>query len=326
MRETVLPYLCCPVCKGALSLDATEREGPHVLTGALACAACRRAFPILGGVPRLLPGALPEDLAFTAQNFGASWKLWKEIHDERYRWQFLRWVQPLRPEDFQGRVVLDCGCGKGRHLRVVQSFGCAAAVGVDLSAAVDVAFANTRELENVHVVQGDIGRLPLKGGFDLAYSIGVLHHTPEPGKSFAALAAQVRPGGRVCCWVYGRENNGWLVHVVNPIRIGLTRHLPSACVQALAWLLALVLFAGIYLFYLPLSKLGAQPFYAAYMLYLRDLGFAETRHIVYDHLIAPTAFYLRKEEVERWFDAAALGERTLSWVQKVSWSGVGKKQ
>jgi SAM-dependent methyltransferase/uncharacterized protein YbaR (Trm112 family) len=325
MRERLLDFLRCPLCHGPLALSAGRREGAHVMEGALACAACARSFPIIAGIPRLLPGPLPPAVAFTAQSFGQSWKIWKDIHDERYRWQFLRWLQPLQPEDFKDRVVLDGGCGKGRHLRVAAQFGARECIGVDLSEAVEVAFANTREFENVHVVQADLCQLPLAGGFDLAYSIGVLHHTPDPARSFAALAAQVRPGGTVACWVYGRENNGWIVCLVNPVRIGLTRYLPAFVVRGLAWVLASVLFAAIWLVYVPLAKLGLKPFYADYLMYLRDLGFAETRHIVYDHLIAPTAFYLRKAEVERWFDAAGLAPRTLSWVQKVSWAGVGKK-
>lgn len=324
MREGLLNYLRCPLCRGRLDLQAGERDGPHILSGTLSCAACRRDFPILAGVPRMLPGELPADLALTARNFGESWKIWKDIHDERYRWQFLRWLQPLQPADFQDRVILDAGCGKGRHLRVVAQFGAQEAIGVDLSAAVDVAFANTRELEHVHVVQGDLYHLPFAGGFDLGYSIGVLHHTPDPRAAFEKFAAQVRPGGTVACWVYGRENNGWIIYGVNPIRIAITRHLPALVVRGLAGCLAAVLFAAIYLCYVPLSKLNLRPFYADYLLYLRDLGFRETRHIVYDHLIAPTAFYLLKEEVAGWFRAAGLPEPSLSWVQKVSWAAVAR--
>lgn len=325
MRETLLELLCCPVCRVDLALDAETREGEEILSGKLRCGGCGKEYLVIGGVPRMLPDALPEDMALTAKNFGQSWKLWKDIDDERYRWQFLRWVQPLQPEDFKGKTVLDCGCGKGRHLRVAAQFGTSQIVGVDLSEAVDVAFANTRDLKNVHVVQADIYRLPLKGNFDLAYSVGVLHHTPDPGKSFQSMTQQVRADGTVACWVYGRENNWWIVKVVNPLRIGITRHLPSWMVRAIAWVLATVIFCGIYLVYVPAHWIGLKPFYADYMLYLKDLGFAEARHIVYDHLIAPTAFYLRKDEVAAWFETAKIPAPTLSWVQKVSWAGVGRK-
>ena len=66
--------------------------------------------------------------------------------------------------------LLDCGCGKGRHLRVMAGFGASELVGVDVSDAVDVAYANTRELGNVNIVQADLHRLPLRNEFDLAYA------------------------------------------------------------------------------------------------------------------------------------------------------------
>ena len=295
------------------------------MTGRLLCAAGQHAFPISGGVPRLLAHPLPPDMEHTSRNFGQSWRLWNQIDDERYRWQFLRWVQPLQPADFSDRSVLDMGCGKGRHLRVAAQFGARDVVGVDLSEAVDVAFANTRDLEHAHVVQGDIFHLPVVSDFDLAFSIGVLHHTPDPAQAFAVLANHVRPGGTVACWVYGRENNGWIVHAVDPVRIGITSRLPSKVVQALSYGLTSVLFASIGCVYQPVEKLGFKPFYADYMKYLRDLGFAETLNIVYDHLIAPTAAYVPRAEVERWFATAAIDAPTLTWVQKVSWAGVGKK-
>jgi SAM-dependent methyltransferase len=295
-----------------LSLEARVWDGPYVMEGQLACTACARPYPITAGVPRLIARQLSPDVAHTVRNFGQSWRLWNEIDDERYRWQFPRWMQLLQPADFAGRVVLDLGCGKGRHMRVVSQFGASETIGIDLSEAVDVAFANTRELEHAHVVQGDIFQLPFAGGFELAFCIGVLHHTPDPAQAFAVLAGQVRPGGTVACWVYGRENNGWIVHGLDPVRVGITSHLSPPVVRGMSGILARILFAGIKLGYAPLAKLGVRPFYADYMLYLRDLGFYETRAIIHDHLTAPTAVYLPRAEVERWFDTASISARTIT--------------
>jgi len=325
MRDGLLAYLRCPLCRGDLSLSADEREGPHIMQGHLHCCACQHDYPIARGVPRLLARELPPDMAHTARNFGKSWRLWSQIDDDRYRWQFLRWMQPLGPANFADRLVLDMGCGKGRHLRVVAQFGAREVIGVDLSEAVDVAFANTRDIEHAHVVQGDIFHMPMMRDFDLAFSIGVLHHTPDPAGAFAVLADLVRPGGTVACWVYGRENNGWIVRAVDPVRIGLTSRLPSKAVNALSFGLTSALFAGIGLVYAPLERLGLRPFYAEYLRYLHELGFSETQSIVYDHLIAPTAVYIPRAEVERWFDRADISDRSLTWVQKVSWAGVGQK-
>ncbi|MHC4801681.1 MAG: methyltransferase domain-containing protein [Planctomycetota bacterium] len=321
MRETLCRHLCCPECRSDLELRRGELDGDEIMTGSLSCPDCRKDYPIVGGVARFVGEDLSGALRRTARNFGTSWKIWCEIDDDRYRKQMMAWLPALEPEDYRDKTLLDTGCGKGRHLRIVAGFGAREVIGVDLSDAVDLAWANTRDLPHVHVVQADLHRLPLKGNFDLAYSIGVLHHTPDPQHSFRSMLNQVRPGGTVACWVYGRENNGWIVWLVNPVRLLITRRLPAWILRGLARVLAAVLFLLIHAVYVPAGALGVRLFYRDYMLNLRELGFAECRHIVYDHLVAPTAFYLRRNDVKKWFDVAGLARQSITWVNRNSWSG-----
>lgn len=64
MRLDLLSIIGCPVCKGALELEADEIAGKdaadagEVLTGSLTCAACDERYPITGGIPNLLPPEL----------------------------------------------------------------------------------------------------------------------------------------------------------------------------------------------------------------------------------------------------------------------------
>jgi SAM-dependent methyltransferase len=52
-------------------------------------------------------------------------------------------------------------------------------------------------------VQGDIMNPPfVEGAFASAYSIGVLHHTPDTRTAFRSIVDLVRPGGRISIWVY----------------------------------------------------------------------------------------------------------------------------
>jgi SAM-dependent methyltransferase len=48
--------------------------------------------------------------------------------------------------------------------------------------------------------------LPLRSfSFDRIFSIGVLHHTPDPRRAFLALPRLLRPGGELAIWVYSGE-------------------------------------------------------------------------------------------------------------------------
>src|SRR5262245_45134466 len=185
-----------------MALSWATRQGDEVLEGDLTCLGCARKWPVRGGVARFVGVASP-----TARAFGWEWHAFPRLESHHER-QFLDWVAPLEPAAFEGQVVLEGGCGKGRHTRLVSRYGARAVIAVDLSDAVDVAFRNTMGEANAHIIQADLLELPLRpGSCDLAFSVGVLHHLAEPLPGFRALARAVRPGGRLSVWVYGAEGN-----------------------------------------------------------------------------------------------------------------------
>jgi SAM-dependent methyltransferase len=110
-------------------------------------------------------------------------------------------ITAVSDEQVRGKTILDFGCGTGRFLDVVHSKG-GIAVGIDASDAVDAARRNFAGERDVLIVQGDLFRPPFcRGTFDGGYSIGVLHHTPQPASAVSALADLIRPGGWVSCCV-----------------------------------------------------------------------------------------------------------------------------
>jgi SAM-dependent methyltransferase len=79
-------------------------------------------------------------------------------------------------------------------------------VAVDLSGAVRKTAELCAELPNVLVAQADLLDLPLaESVFDAAFSIGVMHHSPDARRAFAQVARRVRPGGRLAVWLYRRN-------------------------------------------------------------------------------------------------------------------------
>jgi hypothetical protein len=62
-----------------------------------------------------------------------------------------------------------------------------------------------------------------------------------------------------------------------------------------------------------------------YLTSLSQFGFRQNHTIVFDHLVAPTAFYLRRAEYEAWFRDAALEDVEITWRNGNSWRGRGRK-
>ena len=60
--------------------------------------------------------------------------------------------------------------------------------------------------------------IPEENHFDIAFSIGVIHHLAEPEAALRQLTRAVKPGGYVLIWVYGRENMNWLTRYFDPLR------------------------------------------------------------------------------------------------------------
>ena len=320
MKERVLQYLACPSCNGDLTLEAGHREGLDIMDGTLTCGGCKHVYAIQRGVPRFATD-VGEVEQQTADAFGYEWTRYSELA-ERYRQQFLDWLRPVNADFFRGKAVLEGGCGKGRHTALAAEFGVKDIVSVDLSIAVDAAFANTRHLENVHIVQADLNNPPVKKVFDYAFSIGVLHHLPDPERGFRALVSRLKAGGAMSAWVYGREGNGWIVHGVTPIRERVTSHLPHSVLDVLSGLITVPLFAATRLLYGPLRGKGLP--YGAYLSYIAPFPFREQRSIVFDHLVAPVAFYISKPEFEQWFDRAGLQDVTIEQHNGNSWRGFAR--
>lgn len=332
MKPRLVDLLACPACGGDLELAATETEAGsgEVISGTLGCVSCKKRYEILRGVPRLLPPELTTVQEKTAAAFGSEWLEFVEMH-EQYEAQFLDWIHPIRAEYFRDKVVLDAGCGIGRHTYHAARYGAREVVGMDLSAAVETAYANTGRMPNVHVVQGDIYNPPFKrsgagGPFDFIYSIGVLHHLPDPAAGFRSLVRFLRPEGAIFAWVYGHENNAVVHRFINPLRKTFTSRLPHSALPVIAWPLSVLLHAVVKGAYRPLRStrlFGALPSHD-YLYSLSAFGFRQNYSIVYDHLVAPVAFYLKREEFEEWFRDCGLHDVSLSWRNENSWRGFGR--
>jgi hypothetical protein len=160
--------------------------------------------------------------------------------------------------------------------------------------------------------------------------VGVLHHLPDPKRGFESLASKVKPGGHLSAWVYGAENNEWITSFVNPVREKLTSKIDQRALLQLSKIPASCLYLATKLLYGPLnrSKQGSaianHLFYNDYLKSIAPFGWREQHTIVFDHLVAPTAFYLARDEFEVWWKDIQAKAVVISWHNKNSWRGFGQ--
>ncbi|MHB1843343.1 MAG: class I SAM-dependent methyltransferase [Deltaproteobacteria bacterium] len=119
---------------------------------------------------------------------------------------------------WRGKRVLEIGVGTGTDFLQWARSG-AAAVGVDLTkrAALLTRRRLAREKLDRPVYVADAEQLPFAdGSFDLVYSWGVLHHSPNTEKTLAEVRRVLAPGGEARIMLYHRRSwialMAWLRH------------------------------------------------------------------------------------------------------------------
>jgi len=153
-----------------------------------------------------------------------SLEFFERIEDSRYEdqsfihafVQFTRWRE---------KKVLEVGCGCGTDfIQFVRAQ--ARAYGIDMSQhSVELTKKRLHHYGlDAEVIVGDGENLPFTSEqFDLVYSWGVLHHTPDTGRAIKEIYRVLKPGGYIKAMVYHRFSTmGWVAY----LKYGLLRGKP----------------------------------------------------------------------------------------------------
>lgn len=178
LREELLRKLVCPICKAALS----EKEEK------LKCRECDKEYPVIDGIPNLLPPELLNQSAEEeTQDLGAEQHFYEHMfsnladledgHCLVYGYDTIYDFM----KDVPRGTLLDVGCGAGHHSKDLVELGFEV-TGVDISAkglvqAKKVAAANQKQVD---FVLGDSQHLPFADrAFDVVFCSLILHHFPQ---------------------------------------------------------------------------------------------------------------------------------------------------
>lgn len=122
----------------------------------------------------------------------------------------------LRYNRYAGAKLVEVGCGWGCDLIRFAAAG-ALATGVDLSADAIGLARQYFDYKGVagELLVGDAENLAFDdGSFDVAVSLGVLHHTPDTQRGLDEVYRVLRPGGEALIMLYNRHSwYNFLVHV-----------------------------------------------------------------------------------------------------------------
>jgi SAM-dependent methyltransferase len=249
------------------------------------------------------------------ERFGYSWDRYAEILPEHEE-QFLRWTAPLNPRDWRGKRFLDGGCGIGRNSYWPMIYGAKGGVAIDVDErTLARAKANLADFPSLEVRRQSIYEISEEDAFDIVFSIGVVHHLEFPDAAVARLVRAAKPGGKVIVWLYGRENNRWIVFFADPIRKTLFSRLPLGVVHTLSWPITAALWI--------LLRVGLRRI--EYFRLIRKFSFDHLRAIVFDHMIPKIALYYTREDAIALLADAGLTNVGATWVNEMSWSVAGRK-
>ena len=247
--------------------------------------------------------------------FGYSWSIFRQVLPG-HREQFLRWTSALPREAWRSARFLDAGCGIGRNSHWAMTEGAAGGLAIDIDErSLDAARENLARHPGIEIRHQSIYEISEENAFDIAFSIGVLHHLEDPEAATARLVRAIKPGGNVLIWVYGCENMTWFTRLFDPLRKRFLSRMPLKLVYHLS------LYATVLLWFALRLGLSRIEYYRL----LRTFSFAHLRAIVFDQMIPRIAHYWPREKAEQLLHGAGLDNVTLVHVNEMSWSAAGRK-
>jgi 2-polyprenyl-3-methyl-5-hydroxy-6-metoxy-1,4-benzoquinol methylase len=226
-------------------------------------------------------------------------------------------------------VGFDAGCGSGRWARFV-----AGRVGelhcIDASeAALDVARHNLTEFKNVSFYLEDLSQLSLPdGSCDFGYSVGVLHHIPDPLVAARECVAKLKPDAPFLVYLYysledSTVGRRLVLRFVTALRYVISR-LPRRARQCTADVIAVLVYAPLAWTARMAERLGRDPSVIPLFQY-RTRSFYVMRNDALDRFGTRLEHRFTRQEVLDLLDAAGVDRVSVSddppW-----WVAVGRRR
>lgn len=168
----------------------------------------------------------------TVRGFGREWTHFdqSELSADELQAHFDRYFNVFDWARLPSEAIgFDLGCGSGRWARLVAPKVARLYCFDPSEDAIKVARRNLGGLQNCIVTVAGLDEFPVDdASMDFGYSIGVLHHVPDPAKGIARCSQKLKPGAPLLLYLYYRFDNrpSWFValwRVSDLVRRGVSR-------------------------------------------------------------------------------------------------------
>lgn len=268
----------------------------------------------------------------TVEGFGEEWSKFDQSElDERERLQifesyFKIFPWESLPENAKG---FDLGCGSGRWAKSVAP-RVGTLVCIDASAdALEVAKTNLKNQTNCEFHNASVAEMPLENGsMDFGYSLGVLHHIPNPIEGIKQCTSKLKKGAPFLIYLYYAFDNrpAWFraVWKISDIfRRGIAK-LPTSLKHFVAEVIALTVYFPLARIAYLLEKIGLNVSAFPLSIY-RDKSFYTMRTDALDRFGTRLEYRFTRREIEEMLSEAELEKIEFS-DEMPFWCAVGLKK
>lgn len=239
MKERVLEFLVCPICKKSFSLKIIKQNKSEIETGTMRCNN-GHSFNITHGIPRLVVDKT-DGFVKTEDAFSAKWRKYNKYYHEKkwYLFQqnwFLDRFGWKNLDNFKRFLktrtrILDAGTGLGNSAKLFSANPKCDVFAIDASDSIEFAFKKYGSAKNIHFIQTDLRKLPFKNqSFDFICSDQVLHHTKDTETSFKYLTRFLKKNAIISIYVYSKKSP-MREYADDYIRQYTTKMSPQECVE-----------------------------------------------------------------------------------------------